>query len=144
MDIVSKDITRGRMTFLGLAIFLIGDERRSCQGNLNGLGIRLIEIWQVGTSFIVRTVGFIDKVDILTIEIIARAVCQIWIILKLLDIDHCDIIAVLFLIQLLWVINALNLESSFGEFLKGLICQVQTIDDKVKLRNDSLFWEIVG
>ena len=144
MDIVSKDITRGRMTFLSLAIFLVGDEGCSCQGNLNGLGICLIEIWQIGTTFIVGTMGFIDKVDILTIEVITRAVCQIWIILELLDIDHSDIIAVLFLIEFLWVIDALNLEASFGEFLKGLVCQVQTIDDKVKLRNDSLFWEIVG
>ena len=132
------------MTFLGLAIFLIGDQWRSSQGNLNSFGICLIEIWQVGTTFIVGTVGFIDKIDILTIEVITRAVCQIWIILKLLDIDHSHIIAVLFLIEFSRVVDALHLEPSFGKFLKCLVCQVQTIDDKVKLRNDSLFWEIVG
>ena len=30
-------------------------------------------------------------------------------------------------------------EASFGKLFKGLVCQVQTIDDKVKLGNNSLF-----
>ena len=77
MDIIPKNITCGRMTFLGLTIFLVGNQGGPSQGNLDRIGICLIEIWQVGTSFVIRAVSFIDKVDILTIEIIARAIGQV-------------------------------------------------------------------
>ena len=108
MDIIPKNITCSRMAFLGLTIFLVGNQGGPSQGNLDRIGICLIEIWQVGTSFVIRAMGFIDKVDILTIEIIARAVCQVWIIFELLDIDNSDIIAVLFLIEFLRIVDALN------------------------------------
>ena len=52
--------------------------------------------------------SLIDKVNVLTIEVIAWTVGQVWIIFELLDIDHSHIIAILFLIQFSRIVDALN------------------------------------
>ena len=108
MDIIPKNITCSRMAFLCLTIFLVGNQGGPSQSNLDCIGICLIEIWQVGTSFVIRAVGFIDKVDILTIEIIARAIGQVWIIFELLYIDNSDIITILLLVEFSRIVDALN------------------------------------
>ncbi len=135
-------------------VVIITKKRGAGQTNLNGVWIRLAEVGKKTALGIVAAVHLVEEVDPLDTDIIIFGSNNVRVILELLDIDDGDLrfagvimndLGSLYILSKgIARVDGMNDQTTTGKFALGLDQEVEPIDDKIELGNDSTPMEIVG
>ena len=145
VDVVAKQGTR---------VVVIAQKRRTGETDFDGVAVRLAEVGQKTALRVVAAVHFVQKIDALDAEVVIFGANHIWIILKLLDVDHGDFRLATVVVQYLRrfdvaskgiaTVNGVHHQSATGKFTLSLNEQIQPVDDEIELGDDAFALVVIG
>ena len=145
VDVVAKQHAR---------VVVVAQERCACEADLDGVAVRLAEVGQKTALWVVAAMHLVQKINALDAEVVVLCTHHVWVVLKLLDIDHGDFRLAAVVVQHLRgfdvarkrfaAVDGVHHQSATCELALRLNEQIQPVNNEIELRNDAFALEVIG